>query len=173
MPLFQVMLVASLLFSTALCAKEIQTKGKICPQPDKPCATKSYQFQPHELSFQLPQNLEWQSGHYSAYFYAIILRSVKISQFADPINDVQCIGFIPETERLAVQAQFGQRKVFTSRNGCSSMVFYTQANDNYNFIAVYAGETKTEATALLRTVKQAGFADANMRKMQVIVESGD
>lgn len=171
--LSRIIFAASLLFNPTLYANEIQTNGKICPQPDKPCVTQAYQFQPHELSFQLPQNLEWQSGHYSANFYAIILRSVKISQFSDLEKDVQCIGFISETERLAVQTLFPQRKVFTSRNGCLPMVFYTQANDNYNFIAVYAGENKTEAAALLQTVKQAGFVDANVRKMQVIVDSSD
>ncbi len=154
-------------------AKEIQTGGKVCPNPAKPCPTVSHEFQAHDLSFALPAQLEWQSGHYSAAFYAVILRSMTAIPAQDIHDDEICKGFIEESERLSTQAKFPDHKVFTSRNGCATAVFYTNTNDKYNFIAVYAGETKDEATKILEQAKVAGFTDASLRKMQVIVDTGD
>ncbi len=151
-------------------AKDIQTHGEICPYPAKPCSSSAYEFKPNELSFHLPAQLEWQSRHYSANFYAVILRSVKT---VETHGDEICKGFIEEFERLAVQEKFLEHKVFTSRNGCASMVYYTKVNDKYNFIAVYAGASKTEATAIITQAKVAGFPDASLRKMQIVVDNGD
>lgn len=168
------MLAVSLSYSSSvLHAKEIQTGAKVCSNPVSPCVSTAYEFQAHELSFPLPAQLEWQSGHHSAEFYAVILRSMKAIPVKDTHGEEVCKGFIEESERLAVQAKFPAHKVFTSRNGCPSMVFYDNVNDKYNFIAVYAGETKAEATAIVAKAKAAGFADASLRKMQVIVDSGD
>ncbi len=161
------------LASFSLHAKEIQTGAKVCANPASPCITSAYAFQAHELSFPLPAQLEWQSGHHSADFYAVILRSMKAIPVQDTHGDEVCKGFVAESERLAIQAKFPDHKVFTSRNGCASMVFYSGVNDKYNFIAVYAGENKTEAAAIVAKAKAAGFADASLRKMQVIVDSGD
>lgn len=154
-------------------AKEIQTGGKVCPNPAKPCPSVSHEFQVHDLSFALPAQLEWQSGHYSAAFYAVILRSMKAIPVQDIHGDEICKSFIEESERLAVQTKFPAHKVFTSRNGCATAVFYTNTNDKYNFIAVYAGETKDQANKILEQAKTEGFTDASLRKMQVIVDSGD
>ena len=162
-----------LAISFSLPAKEIQTGGKVCFNPAQTCSNEAYQFQPHELSFPLPKTLEWQSGHYSADFYAVILRSMKASESHDPMSDAPCTGFVEESERLTVQAKFPDHKVFTSRNGCPSMVYYSNVNDKYNFIAVYAGANKAEATKIVAAAKQAGFTDASLRKMQVIVDNGD
>lgn len=159
--------------SFAIQAKEIQTHGKICANPAQPCSSAAYEFQPNELSFQLPAKLEWQSGHYSAEFYAVILRSMKAIPVQDTQGDEVCKGFIEESERLAMQAKFPEQKVFTSRNGCASMVYYKGVDDKYNFIAVYAGADKAEASKVLERVKQTGIKDANLRKMQVVVDSGD
>ena len=153
-------------------AKDIQTGGKICAQPEKTCSSTAYEFQPNELSFHLPEKLEWQSAHYSAHFYAVILRSVKAVEMSDPNGDEECKGFISETNRLAVQQQFPENKVFSSRNGCFPMVYYSNVNDKYNFIAVYGGKNESEAGAILAQAKVAGFPDANLRKMQVIVDNG-
>lgn len=162
-----------LAMSFSLHAKEIQTHGEVCPHPAQTCSSVAYTFQPNELSFHLPAKLEWQSGHYSAEFYAVILRSMKAIPVQDIHGDEICKGFIEESERLAMQANFPEQKVFTSRNGCASMVYYKGVDDKYNFIAVYAGANKAEANKVLTRVKEAGIKDANLRKMQVIVDSGD
>ena len=53
------------------------------------------------------------------------------------------------------------------------MVWYNNINAEYNFLAVYAGETSGEAKQVLRQVKATGsFNDANIRKMQVVVDNG-
>jgi hypothetical protein len=167
-------LAVSLFLSFSLHAKEIQTGAKVCSNPSLPCKSTVYEFKDHELSFPLPAQLEWQSGHYSADFYAVILRSMKAIPVKDIHGDEVCKGFVEESERLAVQAKFPENKVFTSRNGCYlGGVYYGNVNNDYNFIAVYAGDNKAEAAAILAQAKAAGFADASLRKMQVIVDSGD
>lgn len=162
-----------LAMSFSLHAKEIQTHSKVCANPAQPCTSVAYEFQANELSFKLPEKLEWQSGHYSAEFYAVILRSMKAIPVQDTHGDELCKGFIEESERLTMQANFPEQKVFTSRNGCAAMVYYKGVDDKYNFIAVYAGANKAEATKVLVKVKDAGIKDANLRKMQVVVDSGD
>lgn len=48
------------------------------------------------------------------------------------------------------------------------------ANNNYEFIAVYAGSTKAEATEFLKQVKaKKEFSDANIRQMKVVYGYGD
>ncbi len=154
-------------------AKEFKTYSKVCGNPNQLCQSASYDFQPYELSFKLPAKLEWQSGYYSAEFYAVLLRSVKAREDYNPADDQPCVDIINETERLDIQAKFPNNKVFTSRNGCGTMVFYTGTNEKYNFVAVYAGNNKSEANTVLEQAKQLGFNDASLRKMQVIVDHGD
>lgn len=173
LPHLLIVTVSAFSLSFAAQAKEIQTHGKICANPAQACTSAAYQFQAHELSFQLPEKLEWQSGHYSAEFYAVILRSMKAIPVQDTHGDEVCKGFVDESERLAMQAKFPDYKVFTSRNGCPSMVYYKGTNDKYNFIAVYAGADKAQATKVLELAKQVGGKDVNLRKMQVVVDSGD
>lgn len=153
-------------------AKDIQTSGAICSIPENSCQSSTYEFEPHELPFQLPAALEWQSAHYSEHFYAVILRSIPAIARTDPNSDEPCKGFISEKDRLQIQKKFPQHKVFTSRNGCFPMVYYTNVNDKYNFIAVYAGNNETDAKSMVARAKQAGFQDANLRKMQVVVDNG-
>lgn len=168
------LLLAFFLFSLnfSVLAKDIQTHGVICATPQKTCTSEAYTFEPHELSFKLPPELQWQSAHYSEYFYAVILRSVPAIALDDPHSDKHCKGFISEIDRLDIQTQFPKHKVFTSRNGCFPMVSYSNVNNKYNFIAVYAGKTETEAKRMVEQAKTAGFSDANLRKMQVIVDNG-
>lgn len=148
-----------------------QTGEKVCPHPAAPCRPESYTFQPYELSVSLPKELAWMTAHYSLPFYAILLRSVKAIPAEDPTED--CGGYISEQERLKVQAMFPHRKVFASRNGCfgPGMVWYTNSNSTYNFLAVYGGETLEEAQQFLLQVKTKGFHDAHMRKMQLVVDT--
>jgi hypothetical protein len=149
----------------------IQTGKQVCPNPATPCKHESYTFQPYELSVSLPKELAWMTAHYSLPFYAILLRSVRALPAEDP-TDI-CRGYISEQERLKVQAMFLQRKVFASRNGCfgPGMVWYTNINSNYNFLAVYGGETLEEAQQFLNQVKAKGFHDATIRKMQVVADT--
>jgi hypothetical protein len=150
-----------------------QTKGEVCPNPVTSCLATAYEFKANELSYHLPAELKWQTAHYSAPFYAVILRSIKAVQMQDTeTGNEECKGFIEESERLTIQAKFPNHKVFTSRNGCAPMVFYSGVNDNYNFIAVHAGKTKAEAANLVEQAKRAGFKDASLRKMQVIMDNG-
>jgi hypothetical protein len=149
----------------------IQTGQRVCPNPAAPCRPDSYVFQPYELSVNLPKELAWMTAHYSLPFYAILLRSVKAIPAEDPTNE--CGGYISEQERLKVQAKFPQRKVFASRNGCfgPGMVWYTNVNPKFNFLAIYGGETFEEAQQLLKQVREKGFHDATIRKMQVVVDT--
>lgn len=87
-------------------------------------------------------------------------------------------GYYPEDERKRIQAMFPTHKVFASRNGCfAPMITYT--NDKVGearseFIAVYAGNTETEAKRFLKLVRATNeFAGASYRKMQVVLGYGD
>jgi hypothetical protein len=148
-----------------------QTGEKVCPDPAAPCRPDSYTFQPYELSMNLPKELAWMTAHYSLPFYAILLRSVKAIPAKDPTDE--CRGYIAEHERLKAQTRFPHNKVFASRNGCfgPGMVWYTNVNPNYNFLALYGGETLEEAQQFLKQVQAKGFHDATIRKMQVVVDT--
>src|SRR5579864_2634992 len=153
---------------------EIQTNGTICAAPSAPCIS-LYKFRDNDLSFDLPQQLVWQNNYYSAPFYAVILksRSAVSDHGPDTANCGQ--GVIPENERQQIQTLFPAKKVFTSSFGCyMSPVAYLNTNDAYNFVAVYAGQSVTEAQSLLagvRALRQ--FPGANVRKMQVVLQYGD
>jgi hypothetical protein len=149
----------------------IQTGEQVCPNPAAPCRPHSYTFQPYELSLYLPKELAWMTSHYSQPFYAILLRSMKAMPAENPTDE--CRGYFAEDERLKVQAMFPQRKVFSSRNGCfgPGMVWYTNVDPKYNFLAVYAGTTLEEARRFLKQVQAKGFRDATIRKMQVVVDT--
>jgi hypothetical protein len=77
--------------------------------------------------------------------------------------------FISETKRLAEQKLAPHNKVFTSRNACKekTIVGYSNVNQDYNFIAIYAG---TEV--LLQTAKRR-YPQANTRKMRVLLDFAD
>jgi hypothetical protein len=149
----------------------IQTSEQVCPHPAAPCSSHSYTFQPYELSVHLPKELAWMTAHYSRPFYAILLRTMKAMPAENPTDE--CRGYFAEDERLKVQGVFPQRKVFSSRNGCfgPGMVWYTNVDPEYNFLAVYAGATLAEARRFLKQVQAQGFRDATIRKMQVVVDT--
>jgi len=144
----------------------------VCGHPDQPCTPPSYEFAAYDLSFNLPAELAWQTAHHSEYFYAIILKSSK-AIYPDPADledETECGGYFSEQERLSVQATFPEHKVFAARHGCS-LVWYNNVNQDYNFLAIYAGKTLAEAKKLLNTVPKK-FKGANIRKMQVVVDNG-
>jgi uncharacterized protein len=137
-------------------ATRVVTQGKVCADPNKPCPG----FNDNELSFAIAQPFKFDRGRdRSQPFYAVILRSGPLCG-------------IPASDRLAAQKQFPTAKVFVHRYFCddfSDNVTYTNINEKSGFIAVYAGETEAAARKLLAQAKAAGYADANLRRMEVIV----
>lgn len=179
-------------------SNEIQTKGKVCPTPSAPCVkiinkgVKTYPdgvnaviskgdniFETADLSFKLPAKLTWQRNYYSASFYAIVLKSrPAVVDKNRAVESVCSQGYYSEEERKEVQEMFPTHKVFASRNGCAGYYFgYTNAYEGgevKEFIAVYAGNTEAEAKRFLKQVRaKKEFADANYRKMQVVLGYGD
>lgn len=132
-------------------------QGKIQPDPAKPCGNPN--FKPHELCFETPQDGVARAEFLSEEFYAIILKTAA-----------RCS--IPETDRAGVQLLFPHHKVFSPRFQCDDDVeeniTYTNVNEAYGFLAVYAGRTLKEAKTHLLKVKATGkFPGANIRKMRV------
>lgn len=165
-------LILSLMIYQFAFSQKVQTNGKVCGNLSAPCLHSKWKFQPHDLSFRLPQTLKWQTNYYSANFYAIILES-RQSLPAENV-DAECGGYFSESKRSKAQKQFPGSKVFASRFGCEVLgISYTNVNHKYNFLAVYAGETETAAKDFLKKVKAKGYASANVRKMQIILSYGD
>ena len=132
------------------------TVGKVQPDPTKSCSETS--FKPHELCFETPKDEIARAEYLSETFYAVLLKTSE-----------RCT--IPETERLQTQQLFPRAKVFSMRFYCDENIeeniSYTNVNDKFGFLAVYAGRTMKEAKATLEKVKATGkFQDANIRKMQ-------
>jgi hypothetical protein len=137
-------------------AKRIVTQGKVCADPNKPCPG----FNDNELSFAIGQPFTFDRGRdRSQPFYAVMLKSGPLCG-------------IPASERLQAQKQFPAAKVFVHRYFCEDFndnVTYTNVNEKSGFMAVYAGESEAEARKVLAQAKAAGYADANLRRMEVIV----
>ena len=128
----------------------------ICGDPRVPCKT-SVTFQPYQLPFRVPASAFIFD---TELFYALILESVMVS------ND-DCDKFVSESDRLQAQALFPERKVFASRCFEPGDLFYTNVNDNYRIMAVYAGKTLAEANRVLAAVKATGkYPGANVRRMR-------
>jgi hypothetical protein len=134
----------------------VVTQGKVCADPAKPCDG----FKPNELSFAIATPFAFDRGRdRSQPFYAVILKSGPLCGIADG-------------ERVAAQQHFPGAKVFLHRYFCEDFgdkVTYTNVNAKAGFLAVYAGETETAAAAVLAAAKAVGYADANLRRMQVVI----
>jgi hypothetical protein len=142
--------------TSAAAAAGIQRAGRVCPDPAHPCAG----FGPHDLSFVLPRGGTARAQARSDGFYAVILRSGTACS-------------IPEADRVAAQALFPGRKVFSQRFECDgdveNNVTYTNVAANRAFLAVYAGATRRQGAATLATVQRTGrFPGANPRQMRVV-----
>ena len=145
--------------------------GMICGDPaDKGCMPQYDGFEANDLTF-LTGRAQLGTGtrHESDEFYAVILQSIKA---ASAKSSMGC-DFISETKRLAEQKLAPHNKVFTSRNGCAgkTIVGYSSVNQDFNFLAIYAG-TETQARALLQTLKRR-YPQANIRKMRVVLDFAD
>ena len=147
---------AGLAVKTAAQTRHRVSHASVCGNPSLPCKT-SVKFEPHDLPFRVPQNAVIYD---TELFYAIILKSVGASE-----DD--CDLFVPEGERLAVQALFPDHKVFSSRCPDVETLFYTNISSKRRIMAVYAGSTLVEARRLLERVKATGkFPGANIRRMR-------
>src|SRR3984893_7822510 len=155
-----IMLVGSLVAVTALALAanaHAQSRQRvrhlsICGNPSVPCKT-SATFQPNDLPFRVPKNAVIYD---TELFYVIILKSVATSE-----DD--CDIFVPESERLNVQALFPDHKVFSSRCPDVETLFYTNISSKHRIMAVYAASTLVEAKRLLESIKATGkFPGANI-----------
>jgi hypothetical protein len=166
--ILRAVLAGILALNTSVGARTSQAQGKVCHNPSVPC-TSVFPFASHDLSFRMTRPLVFGGDYQSAPFYAIILESVRGDDGGD-----NC-AYVPEKKRLEAQALFPNRKVFASRTNASAcdveeIVFYTNVNRDYNFLAVYAGATLAEARRTLSAVRATGrFPQANIRKMQVLL----
>jgi uncharacterized protein len=134
----------------------VLTQGAVCPDPRRPCDG----FKPNELSFEIAKPFAFDRGRdKSLPFYAVILKSGPLCS----IND---------SERLQAQKQFAGMKVFLHRHFCEDFgdkVTYSNVNASSGFVAVYAGKTEADAKRILAQAITAGYKDANLRRMEVIV----
>ena len=131
-------------------------QGKVQSDPAAPCSNGD--FKPHELCFETPRDGVARAEYLSEPFYAVILKTTE-----------PCT--ITEDERVQTQKLFARHKVFSMRFYCDENIeeniSYTNVNDKFGFIAVFAGRSLKEAKARLAEVNATGkFPGANIRKMQ-------
>lgn len=130
----------------------------VCGNPNTVCRTSAV-FDPHDLQFRVPQNANaviWETE----LFYAVVLKSMNAS-------DENCDAHIPESERLAAQTLFPDRKVFASRCVEPATLYYTNTKPNTRLMAVYAGATLGEANRVLAAVKAMGkYPGAYVKRMR-------
>jgi len=171
--LFQVCLL-SILSVTAVGlarAQPAHTWGEVCTSATgKSCDLVYRDFAPHDLSFNTGRS-EVGAGKRieSNEFYAVVLKSVPS---ASTKNRRGCT-FVSEVERRAAQKILPNNKVFASRNSCvGTLVIYEGVNVDFNFLAVYGGQTNAEAEGVLIRAKKR-YPDANIRKMRVVLDLAD
>jgi hypothetical protein len=154
--------VALLLAATISLASDTAAQrrlGKICGDPNAPCGGRD-QFQPWELTFGLPKNAVI---YESEYFYSVILKSVKLPQN----SYAECEKAFSEDERLKIQELFPKNKVFAFKCSEPGSMYYTNVANDVSFLGIYAGKTRVQADAFLKTVKATGrFPGASLRRMK-------
>jgi hypothetical protein len=130
----------------------------VCGDPTATCRT-SVEFQPHQLPFLLPSNaVIFETEE----FYAVVLKSVR-----DESKGTDCNAFVPEPERADAQRLFPRHKVFASRCADPGELYYTGVAPDQQFMGVYAGRTKADASKILAQVRATGkFPGANLRRMR-------
>jgi hypothetical protein len=142
----------ALLFSGVAAA---DSQGRVLSGPAAACEA----FKPHQLCFELPSDGLARDEYFSKPFYAIILKTAERCSIA-------------EEERLQVQKLFPAGKVFSAGFECEDpedLIRYTNVNDKFGFLAVYAGATLKDAKKRLAEVTAMNrFPGANIRKMQAV-----
>ncbi len=143
--------------------------GIVCGNPQESgCQPQYDDFKPYDLAFLTGRApLGTGTRTESNEFYAVMLESVMA------VRETGGCNYISEKKRLAIQKMFPSNKVFASRNGCpGTIVVYDSVNNDYNFVAVYGGDTEQEARAILELARKR-YPQANIRKMRVILDFAD
>ncbi len=153
---FIVVAQANAAFGQSHAARHRAKRGSICGNPQVSCKT-TVEFHDYDLSFRVPSNAVIFD---TEVFYAIVLKSVSAA-------DSDCETFVAESERLATQTLFPNRKVFSSRCYEPGELFYTNVSPKHRMMAVYAGTNLAEAKRVLASVRATGkFPGANLRRMR-------
>lgn len=146
-------------FSLMADAQKKAKAGKVCGDPTLHC-TGSENFQPFDLPFDTGKNFVI---YESEYFYGIVLKSVKLSDWGDCEKPS-----FPESERIPIQGMFEHNKVFALNCFESGSNYYTGVTDKTAFIGVYAGRTLIEANKFLKTVQATEkYPGIKVRKMKI------
>ena len=142
---------------------QAQIPGTLCYQPNATCRS-SHAFGPNQLPFVIKEKLVFGKTYRSQQFYSVILKSVKIADNADCSE-------VAEAERLRAQSSWPTRKVFTSRYSCpEELVSYENTEPTINFLAVYAGNTLSEARRVLSDAKAKGHREAYIKRLRVVLD---
>ena len=141
-----------------------QTNGTVCHQPSAKCST-SHSFTAYQLPFVIKEKLVFGKLYRSEQFYAVILKSVKAA------GEPEC-SCVSEEERLEAQGAFPTRKAFASHFNCpEELIGYENVDNEFNFLAVYAGKTLNEAQHVLRLVtSNPRYSTAYLKRMRVVLE---
>lgn len=128
------------------------TEGRVYPFP--------HADDTQDIHFEMPCDDVARSDYQSEPFYAILLNTMPRCSVTDK-------------QWQDIQHRFPDNKVFATRYQCNdeAVINYTNVDEKYGFIAVYAGRTKEEAQRLLRKINTLrAFPDANIRLMQAVLE---
>lgn len=141
----------------------------VCGNPKLQCKT-SGGFGDSDLPFKVTGKLEWMGEYKSKSFYAVIVQSRKAIEGGGPA-DHDCGGQFTASERSRLQALFPSNRVFSSAFGCYDFEHsYTNVNAEFNFLAIYGGETQAAANIMLKAIKATGkYSGVNIRKMQAVL----
>src|SRR5689334_13103780 len=139
--------VVSIILPGSVLSQTRASLGIVCGDPTARCRTRE-NFQPYELPFDTGKNFVIAE---SKPFYAVILKSIKLN--ADESN---CDKAIPESDRTDAQALFPHNMVFVMRCFEPGQNSYSNVADGVSFMAVYAGQTLSQANVFLKTVTTSG-----------------
>ena len=152
-----------------------QPANAVCPDPAKPCHHKEKRFDDWELSFKMPAKLPPNKTVKSAPFYAVILKTYPMGEDCDGGEFIEAA----EADRKREQANQLQRKVFASYEcpnmGAVNYDFLGRWREDGetiqvgNFIALYAGTTRTEGEQALRLIKNE-YPKAQLKQMTAMYE---
>lgn len=153
----------------------VQHSNAVCADPANPCNHKEKTFDAWELSFKMPAKLQPNRPYKSAAFYAVILKTYEMGDDCDGGEYIEAV----ETERKELQSAHSERKVFAGFQ-CPNMAavdydFDGKWNANKesiavgNFLAIYAGATKTAAENLVDELKTK-YPEAAIKQMTASYE---
>jgi hypothetical protein len=147
----------------------------VCPDPAMPCDGKGKSFSDWELPFKMPAKLLPGKSYVSEKFYAVMLKTYPDVDDCDGGNFIEAV----ETERKSEQKDHPGRKVFASYE-CPDLDAVGYAFEGRldakgekalvgTFLAVYAGETREDATSLLAKLKSK-YPNAVVKQMTATFE---